>query len=205
LQYYDDDHYEVAIKFIPEDEEAKENIPSALLRIGRHPSWWETSPEIGENLYLIKIRDRGKTEGIIRSIIYEKDAFLPPYQIMEAYNGKEIVYAVFHSEKALRRAKKELQTKLGKRNVQFTTIREGVREEDVVDLIPTWFDHCMEKPYGDLIKEAIKLASKGERLKQSKLERIKNYLLEHPEIFGIILNHMDKMHEYIKQLFSGRP
>jgi len=124
---------------------------------------------------------------------------------MEAYNGKEIVYAVFHSEKALRRAKKELQTKLGKRNVQFTTIREGVREEDVVDLIPTWFDHCMEKPYGDLIKEAIKLASKGERLKQSKLERIKNYLLEHPEIFGIILNHMDKMHEYIKQLFSGRP
>jgi hypothetical protein len=203
LHYYDDDHYEIAVKFVPENEKSKDLIPKALLKIGSHPLWWETSPEIGENLYLIKIRDRGKTEGIIRPIIYERDAVLPLYQVMEAYKGKEIVYAVFHSKRALRYVKEELQGRVGKRNVQVTTIREDAREEDVVDLIPTWFDHCVEKPYGDLIKEAIKLASKGEKLEPGKFEKLKDYLVEHPEIFAVVLTIMEKMYNYLTQLLAG--
>jgi len=203
LLYYDDDHYEIAVKFIPEDEKSKDLIPRALLKIGSHPLWWETSREISENLYILKIRDSGKIEGIIRSIIYEKGAFLPSYQVMEAYQGKEIVYAVFHSKKAFRHVKEELQRRVGKRNVQITTIREDAREEDVVDLIPTWFDHCVEKPYGDLIKEAIKLASKGEKLEPGKFEKLKDYLVEHPEIFAVVWNIMEKMYNYLTQLLAG--
>ena len=203
LHFIDSDHFEAGLKLIPQDEESKKSIPQVLLKIAGHNTWQDTSPEIKDNLYMVIIRDRGKTEGIIRSVLFENDIYFPMYQAMIIDKGKETIYAVFNGKKALIHLENELSARYGKRNVEITTLREDVKDADIIDFIPTWYDYCVEKPYADLIKASIKSASMGMKLEESKLEQLKDFLLSHPEIVGLFLDNLNKMYDYLKKFFGS--
>lgn len=205
LQYIDGDHYEVGLKLIPQDEEAKKNIPEVWMKVSSHNTWRENSPEISENTRIITIRDRGKAEGIIRSVIFESGTFFPKYQAMIIDNGKETIYAAFSGKKALTHVKNELTTKYGTHNIEITTLRENVSEANIIDFVPTWYEYYVDKAFADLIKESIKSAAMGVKLEPSKLEQLKDFLLAHPELIALFLDNLNKFYDYVRRLLFGLP
>lgn len=209
LKYYDKDHYEVIVRFIGSEPNDSERIPDILGKISQHSLWWKTV-EVEERSddeqhltdYLIKIKDMGNIEGLIRPILYEREARFPMYQMMEVANGKEIVYATFDSMKALKRVEKELQMRIGEDQIEITTIKEDVMSNEVIGLIPTWFDYFIEQPYADLIKETIKLAEEGKKITKDKKDQIKDYLVDHPQIMTFFLNIIDTINKYCKYIYE---
>lgn len=103
---------------------------------------------------------------------------------MTVEKGVETIYAAFSNKQALDSVEYELKTRFGKTNVDVTTIRairEDVEPNDVIDFIPTWYEYLFEKQYADLIKESIKAAGAGEKVEPSKMEKLKDFLVSHPE------------------------
>lgn len=200
LVNYDSDHYEVITRFIPKDSTNLHGIFDVLGAIRDHPLWWGFDPIEGlpSTVRLIKIRDMGKCEGLIRPVLYERDADFPEYQLMEVDNGKETIYAVFDNYKSLKRVEKTLKERIGRTRISINTISENATRSQVVDLIPTWYDAFMSKGVAQLVKKSIKLKEEERGIPESVLEKIKKYLEKHPEICSILLSIIQRISDFFR-------
>lgn len=145
LEGYDRSYYEVnAIFYKNKDLVQARTLTRIVGTISQHELFDTANeipyPYINATLYSIRIHDSGYTEGLIRPVLYEKDAELPQFQRMQVLNGKETIYAIFHSTQAKDAVQKTLNDRIGSNLVEFRLLKENARNDDVKKYIPSYFD-----------------------------------------------------------------
>jgi hypothetical protein len=147
--------------FIPKEKTNQRSLSKILGTINRQQMVNQITlvqARTGANpypLFSIDVQDLGFTRGLIRAVIEEKNARLPPLQQMVVEEGKETIYAVFRDINALTRVQIKLGTAVGSGLISFDIINENCTALEAYNLIPSFFDDLVPQELSFTIKNVL--------------------------------------------------
>jgi len=200
----DDIGYDVLAIFQPRTDDTSDDVSQIISAIGNHRlckrvSLFLAPPQTPVPIYKIELRDLGFTRALVRAILEDSDARLPPHQKMTADNGEEIIYAVFRNADAALRVQKILGRTVGHELINFSMLGEDVSRGDVFRLVPCFYDDLIPNKAAEDLKDILAQVAE-ERLDQpsllKRLSRVTRIIDEHPWIILIAI-------EILKVLETG--
>ena len=194
LKGYNDSYYEVSSVFFRDDKPVpKDELSEIVAEVGEHQlianMEEEFLPHLGFPQFSIKIQDHGYTEGLIRPILHEKDADFPQFQKMKVHNGRETVYGLFYSKRALENVTSALNSRIGKNLIEINPLEEDGKGIDVQNLIPPYLDLILPKECVPLWHSVLNdfVSKTWDEDTDSRWKKFIEKVSEHPQLFKWIV------------------
>ncbi|MCJ7760972.1 hypothetical protein MUP59_07535 [Candidatus Bathyarchaeota archaeon] len=166
LEGYDASYYEVCNVLFEDDKPVSmDKYNEILAALSQHQQFAKARriewPAFKTPPISLRIYDGGSAKGALRPIIYEKEASFPQFQMMSAKDGKETYYVALLTKEAETRLMTELKSNIGKDLVSFRTLKTNATDQDVIHLVPSFFEVFLPEELHETWKSVFAEAASG--------------------------------------------